>query len=143
MKTHRGYDGGMKLESPSTAGSKLCLILGWVISAIPILMMGVGGVVMLLTNPGMVAEGLEKQGYPPHLATTILIVEVGSALLYAIPRTAVLGAILLTGYLGGATATHVRVQEVEWFIPVLFGVLVWLGVFLRDQRLRALLLFRR
>ena len=57
-------------------------------------------------------------------------------ILYAIPQTAVLGAILLTGYLGGAVATHVRAGE-PWFFPVIFGVLVWLGLFLRDPRRRA------
>ena len=133
----------MKLESSATAGSRLCLILGWVISAIPIAMMGVGAIVVLLTNPDMVAQGLEQQGYPAHLAKTILALELGCAVIYAIPQTAVLGAILLTGYLGGATATHVRAEETQWFIPVVLGVLVWLGVFLRDQRLRALLPFRR
>ena len=58
-----------------------------------------------------------------------------------VPQTSVLGAILLTGYLGGATATHFRVGD-NWFAPVIMGVLVWLGLFLRDSRLRALLPLR-
>ena len=61
--------------------------------------------------------------------------------LNVIPRTCVLGAILLTGYLGGATATHVRVGE-PFFFPILFGVLIWAGLFLRDDRLRALIPLR-
>ena len=61
---------------------------------------------------------------------------------YVIPRTSVLGAILLTGYLGGATATQVRVGD-AFFAPVVVGVLVWGGLFLRDQRLRALIPLRR
>jgi hypothetical protein len=57
---------------------------------------------------------------------------------YAIPRTAVLGAILMTGYLGGATATHARVGE-PFYLPIIVGIVVWLGLFLRDARLRALI----
>ncbi len=66
-------------------------------------------------------------------------------LLYLIPRTPVLGAILLTGYLGGAVATHVRVGEGLFSIlfPIIFGVLIWLGLYLRDDRLRALLPLER
>jgi hypothetical protein len=63
-------------------------------------------------------------------------------ILYAIPRTAVLGAILLTGYLGGAVATHVHAAE-WWFMPVVFGILVWLGLYLRDPRVRELAPLRR
>ena len=70
------------------------------------------------------------------------ILEVACTVIYLIPRTAVLGAILLTGYLGGATATHVRIGE-PWFMPVLLGVVVWLGIYLRDPRLRALIPLRR
>src|SRR5258708_362637 len=108
----------MKLENSSTAGSKIFLIVGWMISAIPILMMGVGGTVMLIASPQTVAKGLADHGYPSHLANVILALEIGCAIVYAIPQTAVLGAILLTGYLGGATATHVRVEESQWVAPV-------------------------
>jgi hypothetical protein len=61
--------------------------------------------------------------------------------LYAIPQTAVLGAILLTGYLGGAIATHVRIEE-GFVPPLILGVLIWLGLYLRDRRLRALVPLR-
>ena len=64
------------------------------------------------------------------------------AILYAIPQTSVLGAILATAYLGGAVATHVRVGQ-EFAVPVILGVLFWAGLFLRDSRLRAQLPFRR
>src|SRR5947209_8581809 len=128
----------MKLESSSTAGSKTMLIVGWVISAIPILAMGVGGMVMFIKNPDAVAKGMTEHGYPSHLANVILGLEIGCAVIYAIPKTSVLGAILLTGYLGGAVATHVRVEEKQWPAAVVFGVLVWLGVYFRDKRLRSL-----
>jgi hypothetical protein len=64
---------------------------------------------------------------------------------YAIPGTSILGAILLTGYLGGAVATHVRVSDplFETLFPVIFGVLTWAGIFLRDDRLRTLIPLRR
>lgn len=71
------------------------------------------------------------------------IVEVGCTLVYLIPRTAVVGAILLTGYLGGAIATHVRLLEGQFFVPLVLGILIWGGLFLRDPQVRALLPVRR
>ena len=118
------------------------LILGWVFTAIPILMLGVGGVIMFF-NPAAMDEGLREQGYPAHLGKVILYIEIACVIVYAFPRTAVLGAILLTGYLGGAVATHVRAEDGKWPAPVVFGVIVWLGVFFRDARLRALIPWRR
>ena len=63
--------------------------------------------------------------------------------LYLVPQTSALGAILLTAYLGGATATHVAAGEVQWFFPVIMGVLVWGGLFMRDAQIRALIPFRK
>ena len=71
----------------------------------------------------------------------IIIVEVVCAVIYAIPQTSILGAILLTGYLGGAVSTHVRAGE-PFFLALIVGVLVWLGLYLRDERLRALVPLR-
>ena len=122
--------------------SKAARWAGRIISTLIILLMGVLPVVLLLTNRAMIEEGTAKQGYPANVAIPILIVEIICAILYAIPRTAVLGAILLTGYLGGAVATHVRASE-PWFIPVIVGVLVWLGLYLRDPRLRELAPLRK
>jgi Mn2+/Fe2+ NRAMP family transporter len=70
------------------------------------------------------------------------VVELASAVIYLIPQTAVLGAILLTGYMGGAIATHVRLEE-PFIIQTMIGVVVWLGIFLRDARLRQLIPLRR
>jgi hypothetical protein len=84
-------------------------------------------------------EGTAKLGYPLSEVFPIGIVLLACVILYVIPRTAVLGAILLTGYLGGATATMVRVQDPWFLFPVVFGALVWLGLWLRDDRLRALI----
>ena len=87
-------------------------------------------------------EGTVRFGYPAHLATPIGITLLVATLLFVIPRTAVLGAILLTGYLGGATATHVRVEDPFFLFAAVFGVLVWGGLYLREPRLRALLPLR-
>jgi len=129
-------------DPPTPRTSKGMLWAGRIISAIPVLMMGVLPVVVFFAAPKMVAEGMTKYGYPAGVGRPLLVVEIACAVLYLIPQTAVLGAILLTGYLGGAVATHVRAAEPFWF-PILFGVLVWLGLYLRDARVRALLPLRR
>lgn len=131
----------MTTQEPAATTSTGMLWAGRVISAIPVLMMGVMGLVMLLFGQKTVAEGMAKHGYPTGVGTPLLIVEIVCAILYAIPRTSVLGAILLTGYLGGAVATHVRAGE-PWFFPVITGVVVWLGLYLRDARIRALVPLR-
>jgi hypothetical protein len=80
-------------------------------------------------------------GYPGTAFLTLAILEITCVVVYAIPQTAVLGAILMTGYLGGAVASHFRVGDMP--IPqVLLGVLAWAGLYLRDDRLRALLPLR-
>jgi hypothetical protein len=81
-------------------------------------------------------EGTAKLGYPANSLVPMGIALLVSTLLYAIPRTSILGAILLTGYLGGATATHVRVGEPWFLFPVFLGVLAWLALYLRDAQLR-------
>lgn len=124
------------------ATPKPMLWTGRVISAIPVLMMGGLGTFMFFAFPDKVTEGMAKYGYPAGVARPLLVVEIVCTLLYLIPQTAVLGAILLTGYLGGAVATHVRASEPPWF-AVVVGVLVWLGLFLRDARVRALVPIRR
>jgi hypothetical protein len=122
--------------------SKGARVTGWIISAIPILMMGGMGAAMLLFNRAAVEQGMTKYGYPVRAAVPVLIIEIVCVILYAIPRTAVLGAVLLTGYLGGAVATHVHASE-AWVFPVIVGVLVWLGLYLRDRRIRDLMPLRR
>lgn len=136
---------GMLMESEvqRLPVSKGTLWTGRVLSALPALMMGVGAIPALI-NPASMQEGFSKYGYPPEYLRGIILVELLSVILYVIPQTAVLGAILLTGYLGGAVATHVRVGELGISaIPVTVGVVVWLGLFLRDRRLWALVPLRR
>lgn len=120
--------------------SKKMLVLGWILSILPCLLLIFSGVAKL-TQAAPVLEGFTHLGYPTSIALGLGIVELACTLLYLIPRTSVLGAILLTGYLGGATATHLRIGEPFWQ-PVLLGVVIWLGIWLRDLRLRALIPLR-
>jgi hypothetical protein len=131
----------MASDSSSAHVSKPAFWTGWVISALLALLMIATGI-MSIVNPAQMEEGMKKFGYPAQYARGIVITEVICALLYLFPRTAVLGAILLTGYLGGATATHVRVKDPLLFMPIVAGMLIWLGLFLRDRRVRALIPFR-
>lgn len=96
--------------------------------------------VMKLAKPAFVVQATLQLGYPESSIVGIGAVLVFCTALYLIPRTAVVGAILLTGYLGGAVATHLRVSAPTFNIvfPVLFGMLVWTGFYLRDQRLQRL-----
>jgi hypothetical protein len=88
-----------------------------------------------------VLDAFNSLGYNPNLSVPIGVTLVLCAAIYAIPRTSVLGAILLTGYLGGATATHVRAGQ-PFYFPIVFGVLVWVGLYLRESRLKALVPLR-
>jgi hypothetical protein len=132
----------MTTTMPAPNPSKGLLWTGRIISAVPILFMAGLGTVILIFNPAVVTDGMVKYGYLKQTAIPILIAEIVCAIIYAIPQTATLGAILLTGYLGGATATHVHAGE-PFYFPVLFGILVWLGLLFREPRLRLLLPLRR
>jgi hypothetical protein len=117
---------------------------GIIISALPALFLLNDGV-MKLFKPQVVVEGTIKYGYSESVIIPLGVVLLACTVLYLIPRTAVLGAILLTGYLGGAVNTHVRAGE-EWvwiLFPVIFGMFLWGGLYLRDERLRDLLPLRK
>lgn len=113
---------------------------GRVVSALPALMLLSSGA-MKLAKPPAVVDGFAHLGIPVRLIVGIAILEIACTVVYLIPQTAALGAVLLTGYLGGATLTHLRVGE-PVYAPVVLGVLVWLGLFLRDRRVRAILPLR-
>ncbi|MGH9947382.1 MAG: DoxX family protein [Pyrinomonadaceae bacterium] len=123
--------------------SKKTLWAGYIISALPVLFLLMDGV-MKLFKPEIVIKSTVELGYKESVIVPLGVVLLFCTILYAIPRTAVLGAILLTGYLGGAVATHVRAETGAFSIvfPVIMGSLIWLGLYLRDARLRALVPLR-
>ncbi len=123
--------------------SKTNLWIGRIVSGLPALFLLVDGV-MKLFKPPVVVEATVNLGYPESTIIPIGVVLIICTILYLIPATSVLGAILLTGYLGGAVATHVRAGESLFSIvfAVIFGILIWLGIYLRDPRLRALVPLR-
>jgi len=120
--------------------SKAMFWIGWALTILPSLLFGMSGAMKLLKPPDVV-EGFAHLGWSDNLALAIGIVELVCTILYLIPQTSVLGAILLTGYMGGAIATHVRIGE-GFLMHIVIGVVLWLGIYLRDARLRALIPFR-
>jgi hypothetical protein len=121
--------------------SKKMLWAGRIISAMPVLLLLFSGV-MKFIKPAPVLQGFARYGYPESLIVTIGILELFCTVIYMIPRTAVLGAILVAAYLGGATATNVRIGDPSYLITSVLGVLAWVGLYLRDARLHALLPLR-
>ena len=127
----------MQPQDEVGVNSKAKLWTGRVITVFTVAFLLFDTMVKVLNRP-VAVEGTVRLGYPARLVMYIGIVELVCLGAYLYPRTAVLGAILLTGYLGGATATQVRVED-PWFIfPVVVGLLVWAGLFLRNGRLRPL-----
>jgi hypothetical protein len=122
---------------------KTAIWVGRIISALVILFLGFDSSIKVL-NLAPAVEATTQLGYPASLVVTIGVIELVCLIISLIPRTSALGAILLTGYLGGASATQVRAGSALFSIvfPVLIGALLWVGLFLRDQRLRALVLRR-
>ena len=120
-------------ERPSRARLWTGRIL-WVL-AVPFLLMDAG---IHIANIAPVVEASRQLGFPPHLMPAIGIVQLVCLALYLIPRTAPLGAVLLTGYLGGAVVTHVRVESPYWF-ALMMGAFLWGALWCFDARVRALL----
>ena len=119
--------------------NKSSLWVGRILSALPVLFLLLDGV-MKLVKPAFVVEATVQLGWPESVIVALGVVLIACTILYLIPRTAVLGAILLTGYLGGAVATHVRVGGPLFSIlmPVILGAMLWGGLYLRDERVRSL-----
>jgi hypothetical protein len=112
---------------------------GRVLSALAVAFMAFDGILHIL-KPAPVSEAFAQLGYPLRLSVGLGILELVFTLLYAVPRTAFLGALLLTAYLGGAIATQLRVGA-GWFptiFPVIVAALLWCGLALRDPRVRGL-----
>jgi len=130
----------MSTDVQPVANPKWMVWVGWIISMLPAAMLLFSGSMKFMSSPEL-SQGFRDLGWDEKLAFALGIVEISCTVIYLIPPTAVLGAILVTGYMGGAIATHVRVGE-PFYIQAALGVAFWAGLWLRDCRLRALLPFR-
>jgi hypothetical protein len=130
----------MATAPQTSTASRVMYWSGWVVTILPVFVLTMSGIMKLAQPEGMSAD-IEKLGWTMRLMVPLAIIELGSAALYLIPQTSVLGAILVTGYLGGATATHMRIDDplMNILAPVIIGALAWLGLFLRDARIRELI----
>jgi hypothetical protein len=133
----------MQSDTQTVPVSKKRLWAGRIISALPTLFLLVDGA-MKLIKPQVVVKTTVELGYAEPVILPLGLVLLACTSVYLIPRTAVLGAILLTGYVGGAVATHVRAGQgpFEILFPVALGGLLWVGLVLRDDRLRTLMPLR-
>jgi hypothetical protein len=129
--------------TPFASPKKWELWVGRILSALPILMMLFSATMKLTHAPQMVSTWVNRLGWPESAMTPVALTEITCALLFALPRTAVLGAILVASYLGGAFAAHVRIDDARsGIVPIVLIVFAWLGLYLRDERVRALLPLR-
>jgi len=120
---------------------KKLTIAGWIMTILPSLLLFMSAY-MKFTMPSEAAKGFEHLGISSDLAFGLGILELTCTVIYLFPQTSILGAILLTGYLGGATCTHLRVGD-PFIMPVVLGVVIWAGIFFREPRLRVLIPLRR
>lgn len=125
---------------PTASTSRASLWTGYTLSVLAILFLLFDGTIKVLQLP-VAVESTTQLGYAANLLLGIGLVELVCLLLYAIPQTAILGAILMTGYLGGAVATHVRAGS-DWFsviFPFMIGALLWGGLYLRNETVRRMI----
>lgn len=129
----------------NTVPSKKAVWTGRIVSTLAVLFLLFDSTIKLIKHPAAI-QGTMRLGYPVASIVPIGVILLLCTILYVVPQTAVLGAVLLTGYLGGAVASNVRVSNPllgYTLFPVYFGVLVWAGLLLRDRRLRLLFPVRR
>ena len=122
--------------------SKAARWAGWVCTVLPVFAMVMSAGMKFAKPPEVVKAFVEQFGYIESSLLVIGAVELLCAFLYVIPQTSVLGAVLCTGYLGGAIATHVRIGD-NFIPPLVLGIMLWAGLWLRDPRLRALIPLRQ
>ena len=137
-------DAAPQPAAPSVSPSNKRVWAGRIISTLPVLFMLFDSGIKLF-NAAPVAEAFDRMGFSPSLAVSLGILSLFCTVLYAIPRTSVLGAVLLTGYLGGAVCSHVRIADPMFshtLFPVYVATLFWLGLYLREPRLSSLFPFR-
>jgi hypothetical protein len=129
------------VETPTAQLSNGVLWTSRLLSAIPVLLVLLGSV-MKLMKPASVIQASAQAGLPERLIVPVGLIELTCVIVYLVPSTSVLGAILLTGLLGGATVTTLRIGDPTYPMPILLGMMAWGGLYLRDRRLRALLPLR-
>jgi DoxX-like family len=135
----------MESNTQSAPVSNRRLWVGRIMSALPVLFLIFDGVIHIM-KIAPVVKGFTDLGWSPSVAVPLGIIELSCLVLYLIPRTSVLGAVLLTGYLGGAVATNLRVAAPLFsntLFPIYVGVFLWGGLYLRDNALRAVFPVRR
>lgn len=130
----------MQSITQAHSGSRKVRLAGRTLSGLAVTFLLWDGTIKLMAL-APVADAFTRLGYPVSLSAGIGILELVCLAIYVVPRTSLLGAVLLTGFLGGATATHVRVEDpllTHVFFPIYVGLLIWGGLLLRDGRLRAI-----
>jgi hypothetical protein len=135
----RTFDHYSRRDSMAAVSGKIVWV-GRVISVLTSLLFLVSAFMKLKGGPELM-QGIAHLGLPASMIMPLVIVEISCVAIYLIPRTSVLGAILLTGYIGGTICTHWRVGD-PFFIQIALGVFVWLGLYLREPRLTALIPMR-
>ena len=126
------------------AASRWMLWTGWFLSFLVVAQLLSSAFFRAAYHANAVAEIVTAYGYPESAIVLIVMAECALVLLYLVPQTSVLAAILLTGYLGGAVATHLRIADTaRAAIPLVVGIFAWGGLYLRDSRIRQLIPFRR
>jgi uncharacterized membrane protein YphA (DoxX/SURF4 family) len=117
--------------------SRKMAIVGWVLSVLPCLMLFFSAFMKLKGGPEL-DQGMAHLGLPASMVMPLAILEIACTVIYLIPATAVVGAILLAGYMGGAICTHWRVGD-PFVVQILVALVLWLGLYLREPRLKALI----
>ena len=123
-----------------TVPGKKIVWVGWILSVLPALLFLFSAVLKVMDGPE-VLKGFEHLGIPVSMMIPLAILEITCAVIYLIPQTSVLGAILLTGYVGGTIVTAWRSGD-PFYTQIVLGIVVWLGIYLREPRLKALIPLR-
>lgn len=113
--------------------------VGLALSALTVFVLAASALAKLSVRSGEGLQTIQRFGYPPGTIARVALVEVLCVALYVAPWTSMLGAILITAYLGGAVATHVRISDPRFLLPIVLGICAWGGLYLRDDRLSLLL----
>ena len=130
------------VESGNRSNSKAMFWVGWILSGLTGALLLLSGALKFMPANPETEQALQHIGWRPDQVGTLGILEVACAILYLIPQTAVFGAILVTGYMGGAIATHLRIGD-PLIMQTIIPIVVWLGLWLREPRLREILPLRK